>query len=171
MPLARNSLVLSLLEDFVRRDGLASFYSLFSACAQGTKRRTLSTTLSRLRREGLVERTGAKKNGLWSVTRKGLRAFRAASVQKDKREMTGFTPSPSDGKIRLVAFDVPERWRKKRDWIRECLAACHFELLQKSVWIGTRPLPEDFIQEIDKRNLGSCVHIVSLSEKGTLEKN
>ncbi|OHA03375.1 MAG: hypothetical protein A3C92_00330 [Candidatus Sungbacteria bacterium RIFCSPHIGHO2_02_FULL_53_17] len=73
-----------------------------------------------------------------------------------------------DGKLRIVIFDIPERDRRKRDWLRVQLLANDFEPLQKSVWTGTRPLSVTLMKEIDALNLGAYIHIMSIGEKGTL---
>lgn len=75
-------------------------------------------------------------------------------------------PEP-DGIRRLVTFDVPEKEYKKRDWLRAELLAFEFKPLQKSVYIGNRPLPEEFIKDLEVRQLGNCVHILSIEKEGT----
>ncbi len=128
---------------------------------------SLSTILSRLRKEGLVARDGAKKKSSWRITRKGKERLRI-SVVAESLPKVGYMLPKKDGKVRIVMFDIPERQRRKRDWLRMQLLACDFEPLQKSVWTGARPLPEELIEEIDALDLGAYVHIMSIGEKGTL---
>ena len=128
---------------------------------------SISSILSRLQREELVARDGAKKKSLWRITRKG-RGHLRLSTQTEKLAKIEYTLPRKDGKLRMVAFDIPEQQRKKRNWLRVQLIACDFKSLQKSVWVGTRPLPEAFINEIDALNLSSHVHIMSIGEKGTM---
>ena len=75
----------------------------------------------------------------------------------------------SDGITRLVIFDIPERERKKRDILRVELIGSDFQMLQKSVWIGRRPLPKDFVAFLDSLDLKNRVHIFSVKDRGTLE--
>ena len=75
-----------------------------------------------------------------------------------------------DGITRLVIFDIPEKERRKRNILRVELVTYDFKMLQKSVWIGATPLPEDFIHKLDKLNLKNKVHIFSVQEYGTLIK-
>ncbi len=77
---------------------------------------------------------------------------------------------PPDGIARIVAFDIPERERKKRDTIRAELVTYNFKQLQKSVWIGYNPLPEDFTELLNGLHLRDEVHIFSVLEKGTIEE-
>lgn len=126
---------------------------------------SLSSILSRLRQEGLVTRTGPKKKSAWRITRQGKMRIREQS-----RRLARYNLPQDDGKIRLITFDIPECDRKKRNWLRTQLVACHFKLLQKSVWIGTRPLPGEVLEKLNRLHLLSCVHIVSLDKRGTLPR-
>lgn len=124
--------------------------------------RTLATMLSRLAREGLVERTGSRQSSRWSVTKKGKECLRVNNGPAP------VTFPKSDGICRLVIFDVPEQERKKRTAIRIELIACNFRQLQKSVWIGYHPLPQDFVSLLDELELRDKVHIFSVVKSGTL---
>lgn len=124
-------------------------------------RKTVSTMLWRLKRQGLVEWRGRKREAAWRLTRDGKEYLR--------KEVHAGASAPNDGITRIVAFDIPERERKKRDLVRAELAACNFRLLQKSVWIGECPLPESFVRLLDEMNLAGKVHIFSVREKGTID--
>jgi len=121
--------------------------------------RTVSSLLSRLRREGLVARRGKAGQYRWSLTQKGSVRLKSDAILA--------LPEP-DGISRLVIFDIPERERKKRDIVRAELIACRFQQLQKSVWIGTTPLPEDFMVLTHDLGLKGKVHIFSIRESGTI---
>jgi CRISPR/Cas system-associated endoribonuclease Cas2 len=47
-----------------------------------------------------------------------------------------------------VLFDIPEKRRKIRNWLRDQLKEWDFELVQKSVWIGKGPLPKEFNERL-----------------------
>lgn len=125
--------------------------------------RTLSAVLVRLRNQGLVARSGSRKKSIWSLTKAGKKL-----LQKSLEEPRSSVIPKKDGIARLVIFDIPERERKKRDILRVGLVSCNFERLQKSVWIGYNPLPEDLIQLIDDLGLQKGVHIFSIRDKGTI---
>ena len=74
----------------------------------------------------------------------------------------------SDGVCSLVIFDIPEYERKKRTAIRVELIGCNFRQLQKSVWVGYHPLPQEFITLLDELALKDRVHIFSVVKSGTL---
>ena len=125
---------------------------------------TLASMLSRLQRQGLVIRRGKRRRSSWALTQKGKRR-----VEKIRQSQRRDAPPP-DGVTRLVIFDIPERERKKRDMLRAELLGCDFEGLQRSVWMGKRPLPKEFIMFLDALRLKNKVHIFSVREHGTLER-
>ena len=123
------------------------------------KRESFSVVLSRLRAEGLIQRSGGGRRATWQLADKGWLRLRFA------REPA--MPA-RDGICRLVVFDIPERERRKRDVIRYELAAIGYGQLQKSVWYGERPLPLDFIKRVSDLGLHRYVHIFSVRDAGTL---
>ncbi|MDP3935353.1 MAG: hypothetical protein Q8Q46_04020 [Candidatus Giovannonibacteria bacterium] len=125
------------------------------------KRQTFSIILNRLQKQGLVER----KNNKWGITNLGKKFI------KNIKTTDVFNLPKKDGVLRLVIFDVPERERRKRDWLRLELIACDFKPLQKSVWKGDRPLPQDFLENLEELNLLSHVHIFTVRNKGTIKSN
>ena len=114
--------------------------------------------MSQLKKEGLISLERNLKRSSWCITDKGKLWLKNNSLE---------IPKP-DGIGRLVIFDIPERERRKRDVVRTELVACHFKQLQKSVWIGYNPLPDDFLIILDDLNLHNRVHIFSIKESGTL---
>lgn len=121
---------------------------------------TFSTMLNYLKKQGLVEKKGRGRLQKWLITKKG----------KNKIKLYGrfMRPTKSDGIPRLVMYDIPEKERKKRDWLRYELISCDYNQLQRSVWLGYSPLPEEFIQSLKDLNLKDKVQIVSIHKKGTL---
>ncbi|MBI2122295.1 MAG: hypothetical protein HYT98_04205 [Candidatus Sungbacteria bacterium] len=124
--------------------------------------RTLSAILSRLKRHGLVGRNGSSRNSRWHITTKG-------KLRLHKRQEIVLEIPEKDGIPRLVIFDIPERERRKRDIVRMELTACGFRHLQKSVWLGFNPLPQQFIERLDELRLKNKVHILSIQKSGTIE--
>lgn len=130
---------------------------------------TISTLLCRLRKEGLVASAGSKRNTEWTITAKGKKRLQETSSRTFT--ITDYELPPKDNVIRLVSFDIPEKQRKKRDWLRATLVACDYDILHKSVFIGKRPLPEEVIEEINTLSLTPYVHMVGLDRKGTLMRS
>lgn len=121
-------------------------------------RRSFSALLSKLRVEGLVERHGSRQSASWRLSREGRTYL---------RQRAGQPPKP-DGIQRLVIFDIPEAMRAKRQAIRAELVSCDYQQLQKSVWLGEKPLSNDFIELLEALDAKPYVHIFSVRKTGTL---
>jgi len=125
------------------------------------EKRRFSNLMCKLKREGLVE----NQKGKVALTKKGERYLRNKNFFRIKK----YSPSPSNS-VNLVIFDIPEKERKKRYWIRETLRGLDYRYLQKSVWVGKNKIPEDFLHDLAKMNLHDHVEIFSISRKGTLTR-
>ncbi|OHA02301.1 MAG: hypothetical protein A3J58_00550 [Candidatus Sungbacteria bacterium RIFCSPHIGHO2_02_FULL_52_23] len=132
-----------------------------------------SSILNRLKREGLVLRSGSKRSSLWKISSKGRLVLgeQQKATPRPIQHLTYDVLPPEDEAVRLITFDIPEKQRTKRDWLRTELLACGYKLLQKSVFIGRRPLPEEFLKMIEALSLGPYIHFVGIDKKGTLIKN
>src|SRR3989338_280009 len=108
-------------------------------------KQSFSTILNRLQKQGLIEH----EKGKWNITNLGTKIVKG----------TKFRPS-----------ELPEKERKKRLWLRLELIAYDYSLLQKSVWVGYRTLPKDFLDSLEYLNLRSHVQIFSIKHKGTLKE-
>jgi DNA-binding transcriptional regulator PaaX len=53
----------------------------------------------------------------------------------------------------LLIYDIPHLRKKERDWFRRQLKNFGFVMIQKSVWVGPSPLPEDFLDYLKRINL------------------
>jgi DNA-binding transcriptional regulator PaaX len=49
-------------------------------------------------------------------------------------------------------YDIPEEKKKERDWFRRQLKNFDFVMIQRSVWVGPSPLPQNFLGYL--KNLG-----------------
>jgi predicted transcriptional regulator len=98
---------------------------------------TLKTSLTRLRKKGLIRRT---KRGTFGITpegkREGLLAYITAEALLKRPK-----PDDWDGGWRFIFFDIPESKRRYRDFLREVLKLIGFHELQKSVWVYPHQVP------------------------------
>ncbi len=111
---------------------------------QDTSDATMRVTLSRLKKRGYVE----NKKGTWQITKTG-RAYLA-------KKISSFFPVHSkrinrqQPKSIIISFDIPEAHKNKRDWLRIELLCLGFEMLQRSVWLGPAPIPQEFVDSLRK---------------------
>ncbi len=111
---------------------------------------SIRQSLWRLRKAGFVE----KKGNNFLFTKKGK--VIADYILKRKE----IVDKKWDGKYRLVIFDIPEKNKKIRDWLRQELYFIGYKKLQESVLAGKHPLPADLIDDIKKNKIGNFVNYV-----------
>ena len=125
-----------------------------------TSTRTFSSIMSRLKKQGLIATKQKSGRTFWALTSSGKATAKKFHL---------FDIPPADGITRLVIFDVPEKPKGKRHLLRAELRSCNYKPLQKSVWKGENPLPEDFLEFLDKLSLAKYVHIFEVTKYGTLQ--
>lgn len=112
------------------------------------KEATIKQSLWRLRKHGFVEKKGDK----YFLTQVG-RLIMKYVIRKRKAVTVKW-----DGKYRVVIFDIPEKDRKKRSWLRQELRLLNYQKLQESVFIGKYPLPADLIKDLKRNKIGNYVN-------------
>ncbi len=127
----------------------------YHAFCTHTRRKSFYNALKRLERKHLVgfrRRVGREE---WYLTAEGERRARRLNTRLSSAKQA----QRWDGKWRLVMFDVPERVRSRRNFLRRELSGLGFHQLQKSVWVIPYPPPEDFTQMIAELELGKNFRI------------
>lgn len=136
------------------------------------KRQAFYSLLNKLKREGLIVRGSNRRGAPWEITKKGLHRFGTyrSRIRSPGGILMKTYPQEKSSSLVIVSYDIPEKERKKRDWLRANLISFDLNLLQKSVWAGFTRIPTAFLKELKKHNLLSCVHIFSVDKSGTIEK-
>ncbi len=116
------------------------------------KRESVRTTLWRLEKRGLVER----------LERGELKLSLAGSQFLKQKERP--PEEPWDGKWRLITFDIPEKRRRERDWLRSALLNAGYSFIQRSVFLGKQPIPRAIFETIKERNLSGFVRLIIVGE-------
>ncbi|MBM3257261.1 MAG: CRISPR-associated endonuclease Cas2 [Candidatus Liptonbacteria bacterium] len=70
----------------------------------------------------------------------------------------------------IVAFDIPEKERRKREWVRQALRRIGCMMLQKSLWVGRVKVPREFLDDLAKLGLIEAVEIFEIGKKGSLRQ-
>lgn len=110
---------------------------------------TFRVTVSRLEKQGYIERDGL----LWHITDKGRTYMKERVAKQLPSHCRWNTEKAARTKNMIIVFDIPEKLRGKRAWLREELSRLGFIMLQKSVWLGPSLLPKEFIQHVQNLNL------------------
>jgi len=125
--------------------------------------------VSRLKKDGLIKQEGIGKQISLTLTSLGIE-----TKKELERRLGEGLPNISHyhrtagEKTTLIIFDIPEKEKHKRQWLRIAIEALGFSMLQKSVWIGRVQLPRDFLIDLKNLNLLMYVHIFTVTKKGTL---
>ena len=117
-------------------------------------------TMSRLRNKGLIQKKRTQNGIMWKINKTGKEVMLKLKLEKLPEK---------DGKIRIIIFDIPEKHKEHRIWLRKSLINSRYKLLQRSVWVGVRPLPENIFLEIKNKNIFEDIHIFEIKNEGTLE--
>ena len=86
----------------------------------------------------------------------------------------GGLPNPGSGAsstppaVIIVSFDVPERERRKRDWLRDALRNLGLRMVHKSVWIGKQKLPREFLADLARLRLTDFIEVFEVGKQGSL---
>ena len=119
------------------------------------KKNTIEVNVSRLKKQGLIIEDEGRK---FRLTAKGEEMI---AFIKDRHSIL---EKPWDKKIRVVVFDIPEKKKHFREWFRIELGLLLFKSLQKSVYIGKYPIPDDLYQDIIKNGFFNNIHIFTINE-------
>jgi len=131
------------------------------------QKHNLYSLLQRLEKQGLVKKNKKDNKTFWGITaigRKKLEKFKSI-FHLPKRN---YKKEKDDG-FNIMIFDIPEKQRFKRLWLRSQLLSIDFSLLQKSVWIGKNKLPEEFLSDLDYLGLMDFIHIFKVNKTGTIK--
>jgi DNA-binding transcriptional regulator PaaX len=131
-------------------------------------RQRFRVMMHRLRKDGLIS---YERNWLQTRVTQKARALLLGSFGKDPAVFPKAQYAKKEsGVVTLVLFDIPERYRRERNWLRGALRGLDFELLQRSVWIGKTIIPKQFLQDIRDAHINQYVEIVSIAKSGTIQK-
>lgn len=136
------------------------------------ERQQFYSLLNRLKRDGLVKKKKYAKYSRWYITKSGTERLSQIKSKPPPSLRIQRRVYQKNERVALivVSFDVPERERRKRNWLRSNLVALGFTMLQQSVWLGNHEIPADFMDDLRKYDMVSYVHIFSVDTLGSIVK-
>ena len=154
----------SFVDDFI--GGLPSSYPGFKLmkmmCGCDSKKglkkfdkNTIKINVSRLKKQGLIAQGENKKIHLTANGKEMI------LYVKDRYSVL---EKPWDGKIRIVIFDVAEKQRRSREWLRIELLLLQFKQLQKSVYVGKYPISDELYKDIIKNEIFKDVFVFTVDQ-------
>jgi len=131
--------------------------------------------VSYLEQDGLVHKQIISASITVRITPKGKRkledlgetlanALPPCEYQEKKNRILG------KGALTIITFDVPEKYRAKRDWIRSALRSMDFSIIHRSVWMGKGGVPESFLEDLRDLEMGDFVEIFQINKAGSLRR-
>ena len=130
-------------------------------------RQRLYDTLMRLKRDGLIEKSN---NNFWRITKRGRMKRKEMSSEKNYLPSVHAHQSEKSLTWSIIIFDIPEKQRLKRNWLRKVLRHLTFRMLQESVWIGKVNIPRTLIEDLHKLHLLEYVEILAITKQGSLRQ-
>ncbi len=131
--------------------------------------------ISRLKQDGLiVESDGPVGSGgpvLLKMSKLGLSRLRFIRKERGKNKILPGIKYPKEAQniFTIVAFDIPEKYRARRDWLRGVLRGLGLVMIQRSVWLGKVKIPSKLIDDLKDLGLLDNVEIFEISKEGTLK--
>lgn len=125
--------------------------------------------LLKLKRDGLIyEVRRNKRKRLFRITRKGRIKLALLSRVITALPSLVFYKKEKGERVVIVVFDIPEKERVKRDWLRRVLQEMSFSMIQRSVWMGKVKLPKNFFDDLLSLKIVQYVEIFEVTKEGTL---
>ena len=118
---------------------------------------TIRNAVTRLHRKKYIKNSSLG----WSLTEHGKNF-------SQKRKLIGYIPSPFPKQCSasiILAFDIPERDRKIRNWLRNQIKIFGYKMLQQSLWIGPGPLPPAFTKRLESLGIRKNVKTFKISTR------
>lgn len=129
-------------------------------------KKQIRSTVAALEAQGIVAAQGGT-NRILRLTAQGRKRWK-------KMKESGYSfPQPryvaeKSSHLILVIFDIPERERRKRQWLCTALDSLGFLRIQKSVFAGKAAMPEAFAADLAKLHLERAVEMLVVTKAGTL---
>jgi hypothetical protein len=129
------------------------------------ERQKFLSLLNKLKRQGFIKKQTLKQSMFWKIAGQGLRKLKKIRAE----DAFSRHRNETDDILRIIAFDVPEKEREKRTWLRSVLLLMGFSMVQQSVWIGRKKIPEEFFDALRRKKMLKYIHVFSVGETGTLK--
>ncbi|MEX2033084.1 MAG: CRISPR-associated endonuclease Cas2 [Candidatus Colwellbacteria bacterium] len=125
------------------------------------KQQNFYSMLYQLEKEGFIKKTKDRK---LLITVLGKEKYKKILSRLPKRHHK----PQADTSLKVVIFDIPEKEKHKRGWLRDQLRDLGFKMIQKSVWMGKKKIPKEFLEDIKDLNLLAYIEIFAITKTGSI---
>ena len=133
------------------------------------KRRFLDVVY-KLEKGGLIKKEQKNGNFLFRLTSGGDKRLKILKKRKENILPETSYESVESKNFTIAIFDIPEKERRKREWLRSALKNIGFNLIQKSVRMGKVKIPKEFLNDMRELRMINFVEIFEISKGGTLRQ-
>jgi len=145
---------------------------MFGHLPSGTDKfeeKSVRNVIYNLKKDGFIEYEKTSKGRKITITNKGKKL-----VSKVKRNILPPTrykdkDSKDSKSLKIIIFDIPEKERRKRAWLRSAITNLGFKQLQQSVWAGNKAIPKSFLKDLKDLRILKFVEIFSIDKLGTIK--
>lgn len=131
------------------------------------RKQRYDSLIYKLKRDGLIAEVNEGDEKQYMLTVKGEQKL---EILKNREGFPDTEYQKEKGsKVIIVMFDVPERWARKRTWIRMVLENLDFKMAQKSVWIGKTKIPKQLIADLMRMQMETYVEIFEVGNTGNIK--
>ena len=124
--------------------------------------------LYKLERSNLVAARPLEGSIIFSISDAGRKKLTILKNRRGLPPVKTYKKEKGAGPI-LVTFDIPERRRAERDWLRRVLRHLEFTLVDRGVWIGGNRLPLNLLADLNSRQLSKNFHSFRILKSGVLK--
>ena len=127
--------------------------------------------ICKLKKHGFIAFNIKSKKKAWSLTPNGYDKLRKLESQISNGILPSIIyPKEKGHQLIIVAFDIPEIERRKRDWFRTVLGFLEFKPLQKSIMVGKIKIPDELLEDIKDLRITDFIEIFSINKFGSLKQ-
>ncbi len=125
----------------------------------------------RLKQQGLIKEEPRGRTIFLRITKAGKEKL-SILRKKSKEPLPSARYSEEAGERRfvIIAFDIPEHSKRKRNWLRSALRHMGMRMIQKSVWAGKVKVPKAFLVDLEDQRLIEYVEIFEVNKSGSLRE-
>lgn len=134
-----------------------------------SEQRAFSNLLYRLERDRLITTAGRGSSKIIKITAGGVKKLEVFHKRRAVFSVRRTYPVERETSLKIVIFDIPERDRWKRSWLRAVLKNLGFRMLQQSVWAGKAKVPRELLDDFKRLRLLPHVEIFAVTKSGSLK--
>ena len=124
----------------------------------------------KLKTDGLIKKNQKDKKKLFYLTQKGEGVLSLLKERKSESLPSIDYVKEGGEKFIIIAFDIPEKEKRKRVWLRSALKNLGFQMIQKSFWVGKTKIPKEFLDDLYNMKISNFVEILEISKQGSLRQ-